>query len=62
MEANKTDLVTEEKQTTDFEEKIGKKVFRISAATTAGVKSLVAATAEKLKTLPPLAPLVFVKH
>ncbi len=60
--ANKTDLVTEEKQITDFEEKIGKKVFRISAATTAGVKSLVAATAEKLKTLPPLAPLEFVKH
>ena len=59
--ANKVDLLGDDGEADSFGEKIGKKVYKISAATTKGVKELVDAVAEELKELPPVAPLEFEK-
>ena len=59
---NKCDLILDDGIIKEFEKSIGKKVISISAVTTQGVKEFVDKVADKLKDLPPLAPIEFVKH
>lgn len=58
--ANKCDI--DDKSAALLEEKAQGKVYKISAATTAGVRELVEAIALKLEELPPLAPMEFEKY
>lgn len=53
---NKCDLLMDDKAILDFEKKVGKKVFPISAVTGKGVKELIDATFEMLETLPKVEP------
>ena len=57
---NKCDILYDEEEISRFEEKIGKKVLRLSAVTHSGVEELKAQISETLKELPALAPLEFV--
>ena len=59
--ANKCDMLEDESVFNDFCQAIGKKVFKISAATTEGVKNLLNEISAELKKLPPLQPLKFEK-
>ena len=60
--ANKADLLENEEKLNELAEYTGKKVYKISAATTEGVQDLVDAVAKELALLPPLAPIEFEKH
>lgn len=60
--ANKCDVDLPEDKIAEIEEYTGKKLIRISAATTQGVKILVDKMGEELKNLPPLAPMEFEKY
>ena len=60
--ANKADLLENEEKLNELAEYTGKKVYKISAATTEGVQDLVDAVAKELSLLPPLAPIEFEKH
>ncbi len=60
--ANKCDLGYDEETIKELEKVSGKKVIRISAATTDGVKELVDKMADGLKELPPLAPIEFERY
>ncbi len=59
--ANKCDLLSDEGVLTALQEKVGCKVYPISAVTRKGVKEVLDAVANTLKELPPLAPLEFTK-
>lgn len=59
---NKCDMLENDEPIARFEREIGVKTINISAATTKGVRSAVDAMAEKLKELPPVAPLEFEKY
>ena len=54
--ANKCDLLTDDSKIKEFEEKAGKKVIRISAATNTGLKDLLAEIAKTLPQLPKTTP------
>lgn len=58
--ANKIDLLNSKDSIDEFEQKTQKKVLKISAATTEGIKELVAHMASKLKELPPIEPIKFI--
>ena len=58
---NKADLLIDNTIKESFEKETGKKIYNISATTTKGVKELLNIISEKLKELPPLAPLEFEK-
>ncbi len=60
--ANKCDVLADEDAPTALSEKIGCRVYPISATTGQGVKELLDAVSEKLKELPPLAPLEFTRY
>lgn len=60
--ANKCDLAADDANVRRLAEYSGQPVYQISAATTSNVSSLVDAMAEKLATLPPLAPIEFEPH
>ena len=60
--ANKADLLENEEKLNELAEYTGKKVYKISAATTEGVQDLVDAISKELALLPPLAPIEFEKH
>ena len=57
---NKCDILYDEEEISRFEEKIGKKVLKLSAVTHVGVEELKTKISETLKELPALAPLEFV--
>ncbi len=61
--ANKIDLIPDDykDRIKKLEEKTGKKVFALSGATTEGVKELKDAIYEKLKEIPPIAPIEYEK-
>lgn len=59
---NKCDLAENFEKAAELEKAIGKKVYKISAATTEGVRELIDAVAEELKDIPPVAPLEFEKY
>ncbi len=58
--ANKCDLGVDEDKIAELESVAGKKAMRISSATTMGVAELKHAISERLKELPPPAPLDFI--
>ena len=60
--ANKCDIDGGEEKCKELEKLSGAPVFRISAATTFGVDDLMNEVSKVLKTLPPVAPIEFVKH
>lgn len=60
--ANKSDLLETEENLRALEEYSGKKVYKISAATTDGISELLDVMAKELALLPPLAPIEFEKH
>lgn len=57
--ANKCDLSFDQKVLLDLEKASGKKALKISAATTNGVKELIALMSTELKALPPIEPMKF---
>ena len=59
--ASKCDLLQGEETLTALKEKVGCEVYPISAVTRQGVKELLDAVSQKLKQLPPLAPMEFEK-
>lgn len=59
--ANKCDLLADDTVITKFEQETGKKLIKISAATTQGIKSLVEKMATELAKLPPVSQLEFEK-
>ena len=60
--ANKCDLCDPTEKIAELEKKTGKKVYPISAATTANVQKLMDEVADTLRDLPPLAPIEFVPY
>ncbi len=55
--ANKCDLVQDEQQIVDFEQKIGQKVIRMSAVSNQGIDEIIKQMYENLKDLPPTQPM-----
>ena len=55
--ANKCDLVEDEKVITDFEKRIGKKVFRLSAVSHQGLEDLLNEIVKELDLLPEIEPI-----
>ena len=55
--ANKTDILEDQQMLADFEQKVGQKVFAVSAVTGDGVKQLIDEVARVLETLPPPEPI-----